>query len=248
MRYCGSKRRFMRYLKPILQQHLDSGECDTFVDAFCGGGNVICQINAKNKVAIEYNSFVYHLWTYLQMMNDMGRLPMSLTEEEYYDVKNDYVNKGGKYPNWLIGYVGTALSWGGGWFNGYPHYNPKKEEDHIKEAYNGLEKQIKSFISLRETKFNNCSYDEYDYPDKCVIYCDPPYQDTKKYESDFDHDKFWNWVRKMSKKGHYVYVSEYSAPSDFECIWSMDKADGMGTVKKGQNAKRKTEKLFIYHQ
>ena len=76
-----------------------------------------------------------------------------------------------------------------------------------------------------------------------MIYCDPPYQDTKKYESDFDHDKFWNWVRKMSKKGHYVYVSEYSAPSDFECIWSMDKADGMGTVKEGQNAKRKTEKL-----
>ena len=246
MRYCGSKKRFMKDLKPILQEHLDSDECSVFVDAFGGGMNVICEIEAKKKVAIEYNKYVAALWNHLKTFG-MDRLPQQLTEEQYYDVKMDYVDKGDKYFDWLIGYVGSALSWGGAWFNGYPHYNPKKKEDHIKEAYNGLKKQVEKFIDLQGTKFLNCSYDEWTYPDKCVIYCDPPYESTKAYESDFNHKKFWDWVRKMSAMGHYVYVSEYTAPSDFKCIWSKEKKDGMGTVKEGNKANTKVERLFVWN-
>lgn len=36
----------------------------------------------------------------------------------------------------------------------------------------------------------------------------------------FDHDKFWQWGRDMSIVGHTVFVSEYNAPADFECVWS----------------------------
>ena len=52
MRYCGSKRRFMKYLKPILMEHLKD-ENTLFVDAFGGGMNVVCEIDHKNKMAIE---------------------------------------------------------------------------------------------------------------------------------------------------------------------------------------------------
>lgn len=80
--------------------------------------------------------------------------------------------------------------------------------------------------------------------EKVVIYCDLP--STKKYETDFDNDAFWEWARKMSKEGHYVYVSEYEAPSDFKCIWQMKKKDGMGTTKTGGKQNIKVEKLFVY--
>lgn len=243
MRYSGSKRRFIKYLKSILEQHLDN---DTwFIDAFCGGCNVLSEIDHDKKVGIELNSFVYSLWVKLKH-GGMDGLPKSLTREEYNDIKQSYLNNDGKYPMWLIGYVGSALSWGGAWFNGYSAYNPNKNEDHMLEAYNGLKKQLDNFKQLDKTLFTNSSYDEFNYWDKCVIYCDPPYASTKKYESDFDNEAFWEWVRNMSRMGHYVYVSEYEAPDDFKCVWSMEKKDGMGTTKTGKKQNTKIEKLFVY--
>ncbi len=36
-----------------------------------------------------------------------------------------------------------------------------------------------------------------------------------------DYDRFWNWVRELSKD-NYVFVSEQTAPGDFEVIWKLD--------------------------
>lgn len=251
MRYCGSKRRFMKYLKPILMEHLDD-EKKLFVDAFGGGMNVISEIDHKNKMAIELNRYVCALWKHIQHYGT-GLLEAysSMTEQDYYSIKQHYLNNDGVYPDWLIGFAGTCCSYGGAWFNGYAHFNPKKNEDHIKEAFNGLKKQVNSFKYFEDTVFINASYNEsYNevmFPSNSVIYCDPPYESTKSYETDFNHIEFWDWVRKMSKNGHYVYVSEYSAPDDFKCIWQMKKKDGMGTTKKGRKQNTKIEKLFIYN-
>ena len=74
--------------------------------------------------------------------------------------------------------------------------------------------------------FHHASYDLLD-PEGGVIYCDPPYRGTLGYgwvryragtKETFDHDRFWDWVRKQSQK-NIVYVSEYSAPDDFTCIY-----------------------------
>ena len=84
-------------------------------------------------------------------------------------------------------------------------------------------------------------------PDNSLIYCDPPYQTeaTKgKYKDSFDHEKFWQWCRLMSMQGHILFVSEYSAPADFDCIWEQ-------AINQRMNNKVKTsvavEKLFKYH-
>ena len=82
---------------------------------------------------------------------------------------------------------------------------------------------------------------DYPYKPNSVIYCDPPYQSTIGYESGFDHQKFWNWVRMMSKS-HHVYVSEYSAPSDFKCVWRKAVKEQVG-----KNINQKVEKLFVYN-
>ena len=48
------------------------------------------------------------------------------------------------------------------------------------------------------------------------------------------------WVRKVSRKAK-VFVSEYSAPEDFECIWEKQITNTMST----KNTYKPTEKLFV---
>lgn len=244
MRYSGSKRRFAKYLIPLITKRLEPTA--EFIDMFCGGCNILSEVDTPHKAGVELNRYVFALWQYIKDNRGMGNIPQFVDEDTYYDVKLDYQNKTGKYPDWLIGYVGTCCSYGGAWFNGYARYNPNKNEDHIKEAYNGLKKQVERFKHLGTTGFWNCSYDVMNVFPGSVVYCDPPYQGTKKYESDFDHEAFWDWVRAQVKRGVYVYVSEYEAPSDFKCIWMMTKKDGMGTTKFGRAQNNKVEKLFVH--
>ena len=79
-------------------------------------------------------------------------------------------------------------------------------------------------------------------PDNAFIYCDPPYANTKKYKDDFDNDRFWEWCRQIiaTKDNVKILISEYTAPDDFICVWSVNVQDKMGS--KSMN---KTEKLFI---
>ena len=77
-----------------------------------------------------------------------------------------------------------------------------------------------------------------------IIYCDPPYPNTyyKHYGKDnIDHDDFWNWCRKMSKD-NIVFVSSYTAPKDFEEIFSSTHKL-TGVVASG--SKKRVEKLFL---
>lgn len=238
MRYLGSKARIIKQIIPIITEHLN-GE-NEFVDAFMGGANVISHIDYNKKVGIEYSVYPWAIWNEISMFG-IDWIPQAFDEEDYYDVKKSYKDKDGHYKQSMIGYVGNCLSYGSKWWGGFAKFNPKKNEDHVKEAYNGIKKQYENFKHIETTRFINASYDEYDYKPNSVIYCDPPYQSTIGYESSFDHDNFWGWVREMSKKGHHVYVSEYSAPSDFKCIWRKAVKEQVG-----KNINQKVEKLFIY--
>lgn len=99
---------------------------------------------------------------------------------------------------------------------------------------------IKQIDKLRGVDFRCCSYDELDIPQNSIIYCDPPYRNTKKYEySDFDYDKFYKWLKHMKSMGHSVYISEYWMPEDFKCIWAKEVCCNINIEKN-----KRTEKLF----
>jgi len=92
------------------------------------------------------------------------------------------------------------------------------------------------------TQNNFSFYLEFKNLKGCVIYLDPPYEGTTKYKNnDFDYDVFWDWVRDLSKD-NYVFISEYNAPPDFECIWSKK----VTTSLKVHEHEDRTEKLFIH--
>ena len=101
---------------------------------------------------------------------------------------------------------------------------------------------IKQSEDLKDIIFSNTDYYSFN-TNKVLYYCDPPYMNTKKYNTsrNFDYDKFYNWAREQSKD-NIVLVSEQYMPDDFVCIWEKP-------VKRFINAKSKvesTEKLFVH--
>lgn len=73
--------------------------------------------------------------------------------------------------------------------------------------------------------------------------CDPPYQGTTGYKTGtFDHDKFFDWCREQAKK-NVVFVSEYNAPDDFECVWQGEIKTNFASTRKSATHNA-VEKLF----
>ena len=87
---------------------------------------------------------------------------------------------------------------------------------------------------------SNISYADYAYRDGDVVYCDPPYKNTKGYVIKFDSDAFWEWAR---TRNYPLYVSEYQAPADFVSIWSREKRSLLCST--GPTAPR-IENLFLH--
>jgi DNA adenine methylase len=63
------------------------------------------------------------------------------------------------------------------------------------------------------------------------------------YKDDFNHNEFWQWCRDRANEGHIVFVSEYNAPDDFECIWQKEI---VSSLDKDTGSKKGMEKLFRY--
>ena len=92
---------------------------------------------------------------------------------------------------------------------------------------------------------NTClDYHDVEIPDGAVVYCDPPYANTTGYTvGQFDTNEFWYYMRQLSKRCD-VYISEESAPDDFECVWSQELTRTLDFNK--SNQPKKVEKLFKY--
>jgi site-specific DNA-adenine methylase len=59
---------------------------------------------------------------------------------------------------------------------------------------------------LERLEFSSLSYDQVDFKSNSIIYCDPPYNNTAKYDSHFNHSKFLNWANEQTSP---VFISEY---------------------------------------
>ena len=70
---------------------------------------------------------------------------------------------------------------------------------------------------------SNLSYEEVPIESDSVIYCDPPYKDTNTYIDDFNHEKFYQWLRDCREKNQQVFISEYQMPSEFFEVYSKEK-------------------------
>ena len=229
MQYMGGKSRISKQIAEVLNSAIDKNT--PFVSLFCGSCAIESKVQADVKILNDKHPYLIAMWQALQN----GWMPPDVvTKEEYYRVK---ANMDGNPA--LTGFVGFGCSFGGKWWGGYA--KDKRGDDYCGQAKRGL---FKDLPGVQSATFTCLDYHDVEIPDGAVVYCDPPYVNTTGYTvGQFDTNEFWDYMRQISKRCN-VYISEESAPDDFECIWSKEK---IRTLEKSDNVERvKVEKLFKY--
>lgn len=237
MKYVGSKNRISKEIAPILQKCIDDNNIKIYFEPFVGGANMIDKIKCEKRIGNDIHKELIVLFKELQ---NGWQPPLHISEEEYNKVRENKSD----YPDYYVALVGLCATFGSKWFGGYARgfkVDKITPRDIPNEAIRNLLDQVPY---IQDVKFASKSYLDFDKTKikNCVIYCDPPYQDTTKYKNnDFDYDEFWDWVRELSKN-NFIYISEYNAPDDFKCIWSKK----VTTSLKVNEHEDRTEKLFTY--
>ena len=207
MRYVGSKSRISKHLTPIIQSYI-TDECKGYIEPFVGGANVIDKIECHNKIGYVINPYLIALLNHVKLTTE--DFPDEITREHYYDVKNNKDN----FEEWYVGLIGFCGSFSAKFCSGYATNgnNPKYKNTPYHESKNNI---IKQSVNLKDITFECKDYKDLDNLSGYVIYCDPPYKGTYNYKLDFNHNDFYEWVRKMSVN-NIVLISEYDMPDDFE--------------------------------
>ena len=223
----GSKNRIAKHILPIMLAERKPSQW--WVEPFVGGANMIDKVEGK-RIGNDNHIYLIALHKALQS----GWIPPTeIDKEMYYEIKSNQE----KYSDELIGFVGFLCSFGGKWWGGYA--SNKKGYNYADIGSRVSTKQAKRFNGI---VFKCGSYLEMDIPPNSLIYCDPPYEGTTAYKGGFDHEVFWQWCREKATEGHIVFVSEYNAPVDFECV----KEIGHKTTLDKNSQYKRVEKLFRY--
>ena len=204
-----------------------------WVEPFVGGANMIDKVDG-NRLGADLNK---PLIACLNGLADGWLPPRNITEDFFNKVKadNSIVDAA------TLGYIGTQLTYGSMWFSSYRRDNTGLR-NYSNEAFRNVEKQA---VNIKGVKFKSVSYHHLPIPDESIIYCDPPYKGTAKYNAvdEFDHNSFFEWCRGKVNQGHQVFISEYNAPDDFVCVWKKEITSSLG---KDTGSKKGIEKLFVH--
>ena len=161
-------------------------------------------------------------------------LPEYISEEEY-----KYIREHKDDDTVLSGFVGFGCSFGGKWFGGYARN--KGGTNYAKQSKTSL---LKDMSTLSEAEFTCEDYRDLELPEGCVIYADPPYDNTTGYGKEkFNSNEFWDYARTVSSS-HLMFISEQTAPNDFVAIWEKPFTRTLDVNKNNQF--KVTEKLFIH--
>ena len=231
----GSKNRIAKYILPIMLKYRKDKQW--WVEPFVGGANIIDKVDG-NRIGSDSNPYLIEALTSIRdNIMDLPRNNKEFTENNYKELRHSdsYKHKG---------YAGFAFSYGGKWLGGWSRTDAsgEKSRDYVAESYRNA---INQSPKLQGVIFKTSKYQDLKIPKNSLIYCDPPYENTTKYKDKFDHKEFWQWCRDKSNEGHTIFVSEYNAPDDFECIWSKEI---VSSLTKDTGSKKGIEKLFIYNK
>lgn len=244
MNYMGSKASIADSIVPIIQKCLYCSSYTTYIEPFVGGANIIDKVRCSKRVGSDINRYLIELLKYAQI-HEISDFPEDITYEEYCEARDKFnSNKVNSDEFWYIGCVGFLASFNGRFFDGgfaKPHYSDGQHREPYKEHLRNLMKQNLSGID-----FICCDYKSFSNISNHVVYCDPPYVNTKDYNGnrDFDSGEFWEFARKLSDS-NIVLISEQTAPKDFMEIWSQDVKRQINT---SDDKFTVSEKLYIYEK
>lgn len=231
MKYMGSKARIAKYILPIILK--DRQENQYYVEPFVGGANMIDKVDGL-RIGADINKYLIKA---LKLVRDephkIPKTNREYTEEMFNEAKKT------ELENSIDCFAMFQYSFGS-MFKGSWAKN-KRGTDYVKECVKNVLVQSEK---LKDVELIHSSYQDLIIPNNSIIYCDVPYQGTAKYKGidEFNYDLFYEWCREKTRQGHKVFISEYNAPDDFECVWELEILSTAGK----SNIKKATEKLFTY--
>jgi len=216
MAYVGGKARRCEHILSLLN-HPEFDGMD-YLEPFVGYAHILRRVeNKKRYDASDVNST---LITLLKGVQKGQRFP-KISRAEYERLRPQKHDKSFRRAVAAFAYSYKGSEWIG-YFNECPERNRMYAQEH-KRYYDKLHDND----IFQDTHLRSISYRGIHPKDK-LVYCDPPYRATTKYNegSDFDHDLFWSTMREWSRR-NIVFVSEYRAPSDFACVASCEKYNNL---------------------
>jgi DNA adenine methylase len=234
MKYLGGKNKLGKEISEVLKKYAPPDRTKGYIEPFCGSLGVSIHMVDDYKVSVsDYHKDLILLWK--EIKAGTFKFPRHVSKKFWLKYKNEK-------PSAMRAFVGFGCSYNGIWFQGYINdYNCNNKRDYKQECVDSIKKKSNKIKKIKSIKY--CSYEKWDKPNLkgYLIYCDPPYKNTTGYSvGDFDHEKFWNVIRKWSKH-NMVLVSEYTAPRDFKVVW---KKKRIQTIALSKNNER-VEKLFM---
>jgi DNA adenine methylase len=231
MQHLGGKFRIVKPLAAVLQLFVD--QRGSYVEPFVGGASVIAKIKAPERIASDANRALITMWS----SACRGWVPPSEVSEATF--AQHKANPDPSDP--MTAFCGFGCSFGAKWFGGFARNS--RGSNYAASSARSIARKV---VTLTGVQWHAGDYRDVPTPAGSVIYCDPPYEGTTGYsgvKGGFDHTAFWQWCREKTRSRHLVFVSEYAAPSDFLCIWSIEAKTDLRT--RGGREPR-VEKLFMY--
>jgi DNA adenine methylase len=251
IQYLGGKSRISKQISEVINNEVsrwevknittDSGnnperererEYLTFVSLFCGSCSIESKVKGFDKVICnDKHEYLIELFKGVQ---NGYELPELITEEQY-----KYIREHKDENKILTGFVGFGCSFGGKWFGGFA-----RNKTNTNYALQSKKSLLKDMDNLMTAQFTCQDYRDVIIPNNSIVYADPPYNNTTGYGKDkFNSDEFWEYMRVISKNNK-VFISEQTAPNDFECVWEKEFTRTLDVNK--DNQFKVTEKLFTY--
>ena len=243
MVYMGSKSKYAQYIAPILQKTINDRGVSLYIEPFVGGANMIDKIKCERRIGYDRSETLIALLC--QARDDFSKI-LPEGSQELWNKGKGYVKDGIMPEDMTLADIGAMEFFASFSSRGFPggYANNVNGRNYFCERRDNLEKQAPA---LKEIEFYQSNYYDLPIPKGAVVYCDPPYAGTKEYgyakQEKMNYERFWNWVRELSKE-NYVFVSEQSAPADFDIIWEMEAKRTNGA----NNNFKATEKLFRYKE
>lgn len=241
MKYMGSKAKYASQILEAIQKECGglSGmvRYQTWVEPFVGGANMIDKVYGFRRIGNDIN---VHLIAMFKALQQGWIPPETLSEEQYKDLRKNSDVNASDVDGKMVAFAGIGCSYSGKWFGGYARGNAKNGQprNYCKESRDNLLKQRENIMDI---EFTSHLFEHMKIPPFSIIYCDPPYEGVTKYKDHFDHQRFWEWCNDMVVLGHKVFVSEYSAPAGWKCIWEKQVNS---SLTKDTGGKKAIERLF----
>lgn len=205
MRYQGGKATEGPWIAGVVSRLFQSDE-QLYWEPCCGACGVLCRQTRGVRVGSDLSPDLVLLW---QALQNGWEPPEYLTLEEYRRLRHDK-------PSPLRAFAGYGCSFGGKWFGGYAHCS--KNKNYAATARRSL---LRKRDGVRGVTFVCGSLFNVDPGsiDGAVVYIDPPYEGTHRYDrvGSFDSRAFWQWAEVLSRS-NVVVVSSFDAPEGWQSV------------------------------